>query len=67
MRAAIAQFQPGQGAVAGQRLVHLRLDGEHVQQRVLSQLLVVVEILVARRAWRHHEDTFDGYGYLPYT
>jgi len=58
MRAAIAQFQPVQGALAGQRLVHLRLAGEHVQQRVLSQLLVVVEVLVAQRqgidALRHH-------------
>jgi hypothetical protein len=58
MRVTIAQFQPVQGALAGQRLVHLRLAGEHVQQRVLSELFVVVEVLVAQRqridTLRHH-------------
>ena len=58
MRAAVAQFQPVQGALAGQRFVQLRLAGQNVQQRILPELLVVVEILVAQRqridALSHH-------------
>lgn len=45
-----AEFQTVQRALAGERLLaRLRLAAEHSQQRVFPQLVVVGEVLVAKR------------------
>jgi hypothetical protein len=43
------QLQPVQRALAGQRLVQLALAAEQSQQRIVAQLLVIVEVLIAQR------------------
>jgi hypothetical protein len=52
------QFQPVQRAFAGQRRVQIFLPGQHPQQRILPQLLVVVQVFIAEgqpvNALRHH-------------
>jgi hypothetical protein len=52
------QFQTVQGALARQRRVQLALACQQSQQRIVTQLLVIVEILVPQRqsvnALRYH-------------
>ena len=43
------QFQAVQRALAGQRFFQFALAGQHRQQRIVAQLLVIVEIFVAQR------------------
>ena len=47
--AAPSQFQPVQRTLARQRLFQLPLAAQHSQQRIGAQLLVIVQILVAKR------------------
>ena len=53
-----AQFQPIQRALARQRLVQVALARQNPQQRIVPQLLMIVQILVAQRQavdpLRHH-------------
>ncbi len=46
--AAAGQLQPVQRALASQRLIQFPLARQHSQQRILTQLLVIVHILVAQ-------------------
>jgi hypothetical protein len=43
------QLQPVQRAFAGQRFREIALSGQHPQQRILPQLLVIVQILIGQR------------------
>ena len=58
VRRAGAQLQAVERALAGQPFLQMGLGGQQFQQRILPQLLVVVEILVAQRQpihpLRHH-------------
>ena len=45
---AIAEFQPVQRALTRQRFVELLAPGQYTEQRILSQLLVVVQVFVAQ-------------------
>ena len=47
--AAAGQFQPVQRALAGQRLIQFPLAAEQPQQRIVAQLLVIVEVFIAQR------------------
>jgi hypothetical protein len=43
------QLQPVQSALAGQRLLQLVLAAEHSQQRIVAQLLMIVQVFIAQR------------------
>lgn len=51
------QLHPVQRALAGQRRVQIALARQHAQQRIVTQRLVVVQILVSQR------QTVDALGY----
>jgi CRP-like cAMP-binding protein len=43
-----AQFETVEGALAGQRLIPFPLATEHGEERIMAQLLVIVQILIAK-------------------
>ena len=47
-QAAAGQLQPVQSALAGQRLTQFPLARQQSQQRIRTQLLVIVQIFVAQ-------------------
>ena len=56
------EFEPVQRALPGQRFLDLPLAGQHGQQRIVAQLLVVVQVFITQRqpvdALRQHPAEF---------